>query len=86
MNRRIPWPRVGQEVRLKSGVVGQVLTVQRGVDALRGKTDVEIWVLAPEMQSLVGADWSDLYYEATVQLASEALLVVTPMDVAEVLA
>jgi len=65
--------------------VGQVLTVLRGVEALRGKTDVEVLVLAAEMQTLVGADWSGLYYEATVQLVSDALLLVTPMDVVEVI-
>lgn len=82
--RPIPWPRVGQGVKLRSGAVAEVLSVARGIDALRSKTEIEILVLGPTMQAAIGANWMNLYYEATVQLPSMALLVVTPREVVEV--
>jgi len=81
--RKIPWPRVGQSVRLKSGVVGEVVTILRGVDALRSKNEMEILMLGPSMQIAVGANWMNLYYEATIQLHDYALMIVTPREVIE---
>lgn len=83
--RPIPWPRIGQNVKLRSGAVAEVLSVARGIDALRSKTEIEILMLGPSMQSAIGSNWMNLYYEATVQLQNMALLIVTPRDVVEVI-
>jgi len=79
--RPIPWPRIGNSVLLKSGHTVEVLTVIRGADALRSKTEFEILMLGPTMQAAVGSDWMNLYYEATVQYENEKIAVVTPREV-----
>jgi hypothetical protein len=73
-------------VQLKSGQEGEVLTVARGADALRGKGEVEILLLAATMQAEFGVNWPALYYEATVMVhtPSSPLVTATPRDVVSV--
>lgn len=67
---------------LKSGREADVLTVIRGVDVLRSKTELQILELGPTMMAAIGADWMNLYYEATVQLLHNSqVITVTPRDV-----
>jgi len=83
--RRIPWPRIGQNVHLKSGATGHVISIARGADALRGRTDVEILMLGVTMQTELGANWMNDYYEATiVKDKDDAIEVVTPKEVQSV--
>ena len=84
-DRKIPWPRIGQNVTLKSGAKGHVISIARGADALRARTEVEILILSASMQTELGANWMNLYYEATiVREPNDVIEVVTPREVASV--
>lgn len=75
-------PRIGQRVELHSGHHGEVLAVVKSVDALRAKTEAEVLILGASMTAAIGMDWMNRYYEATVQLDSGKIEIVTPREVA----
>lgn len=79
-----PRPRVGQYVILRSGKVGEVVTVRKARDVLRGMNEVEAMLLGPKSQALYGVGWMDVYYEADVRIGHD-LRKVTPSDVERIL-
>jgi hypothetical protein len=79
------WPRVGQKILTRHGKIGDVVVVLRGVEALRPKTEIQILELVPSMMASLGSDWMNRYYEATIQLPTMEMVIVTPRDVDSIL-
>lgn len=81
-----PRPRVGQQVRTRSGRVGEVITVAKARDIIRSKSEVEAMMMAPRLQASFGKHWLDVYYEADVVFSGRlGIQRVSALDVEEVL-